>query len=275
MLIFIFRVCNLLREMRNNKIITVLAVLTTPFSSLLAFQSYTADFSNNNGGFTTMNNTNTTSGVSGLEFVSSNGQGGGVSLDVVDALNLSGGVLLANPLYFDFSVLVPVFDPTKNDELGLYYGRPSNQASSSSVLNGQDVNGFTLYFNDGSLYGLQKNAPVQLIMTGLSVDQEVNIQVELEALPGQNSGQYNQSAVVNVQTTSGTIQSSGPFSLAGAQNVQANDINNYTFNAVATAAGSGVLTDFTASTLPITVPEPGVSLFLLGALTFGVSRRRR
>jgi len=132
-----------------------------------------------------------------------------------------------------------------------------------------------LYFNDGSLYGLQKNAPLTLIMSGLTANQVVGIQVEYQMVDGQNSGQYNSFAVVNAQTESGTIQSSGPFTLAGAQNKTANDINNFTFNGVATASGSGVLSDFTVSTSPISVPEPSATLLLLGAFTVGLTRRRR
>lgn len=170
---------------------------------------------------------------------------------------------------------VPVTDPAKDDELGIYYGPESNMASSSAVLTGQDQNGFTLYFNDGSLYGVQKDAPLTLIMSGLTENQVVGIQVEYQMTAAQNPNEYNSFAVVTAQTESGTIQSSGPFTLAGAQAKSFNDINNFTFNGVATASGSGVLSDFTVSTTPITVPEPSSSLLLLGAFTVGLTRRRR
>lgn len=169
----------------------ILGIAACPLASA---QTYTADFSTDNGGFSALNQTNLNNTSNELSFVAQNGQGGGASIDVLGSLGLnnSSNSLTANPLYFNFSIRVPDANNSTNHEAGFYFGRDSNQATTGSITSGSDINAFTLFVDDGNLYG-QNGRSSELILSNVASSEVIDIQVEWQAVAGQNRGQYKTS----------------------------------------------------------------------------------
>ncbi len=262
-------------------------------TSLLAIgsinaQTYSEDFSTDVGEFISLNNTtvNTTTGA--IEFVNTNGQGGGITVDINtdDVLGTGFNNADAQPLFFQFDTIVPVGTGAQ-DELGFFFGPSSGQAQSSDIFNGNNTNGFTIFFNDGGLFAQnngqgsqssESNGPVS-ILSGLDEGSEITINIEWFLTPAQNNGQFNNAFTV---TATGVDESGDPITATdtfdGAINQGTTQINNYQFTASTTQGLTGTLDNFTVSTEPIptdAIPEPSSALLTgLGALAL-LSRRRR
>lgn len=275
--------------MKTNIIITLgLSLITASLSNAQCYHD--EDFSNGIGNFSALNNTtvSTTDGI--LEFVNTNNQGAGVTIDLDQA-----GVLGSNfnnfttntdgsmqSIFFQFTTIVPP-NSGAQDELGFFFGPSSGQAQSSDIFNGQNTNGFTVFFDNGGLFavnntqGSQSNAGNTVnILAGLEAGSEVTIDLEWFLTPAQNNGQYNNAFTVDAtgtQAGTGNTLTATDQTFDGAQNQGSSQINNYQFTATTTQGLSGSIDDFTVSTKPI--PEPsGILLTGVGALTMLLRRKR-
>ena len=263
-------------------------------TSLLAIgsinaQTYSEDFSNGAGQFTTLNSTTVNTTTDGaITFVSSNGQSGqgsGVTLNLDTAGVLGTDFNNADQsIFFQFDTTVPAGTGAQ-DELAFFFGPPSTGAQTSDVTQGGTRNGFTVFFDNNGLFAQDRlsNTP-QLLLGGLQTGSTATINIEWfltsDSSGGNNFGLTNQ-FIVNasgtntaneaVSVTSNTLNGTN-------QNLNENLINNFQFTATTTQGLSGSLDNFTVSTEPITadsIPEPSSALLTgLGALAL-LSRRRR
>jgi len=251
-------------------------------------QSFTEDFSNGQGEFTALNNTTVNTTADAIEFVNTNGQGGGITLDINTDAVLGNGFNNADAqsLFFQFDTIVPVGTGAQ-DELGFFFGPSSNQAQSSDIFNGNNTNGFTIFFDNGGLFaqnngqGSQSSAAngSASILSGLDEGSNITIGIEWFLTPAQNNGQFNNAFTVTAtgfDELGNQVTATDTFD--GAINQGAAQINNFQFTASTTQGLTGTLDNFTVSTEPIpadSIPEPSSALLTgLGALAL-LSRRRR
>lgn len=254
-------------------------------TSLLAIgsinaQTYSEDFSTGAGQFTTLNNTTVNTSADAIEFVSSNNQGGGITLNLDTAGVLGTDFNNADQsIFFQFDTTVPAGTGAQ-DELAFFFGPSSPGAQTSDITQGGTRNGFTIFFDNNGLFAQDRlsNTP-ELLLGGLQTGSTATINIEWFLTPdssgGNNFGLTNQ-FIVNasgtntaneaVSVTSDTLNGTN-------QNLNENLINSFQFTATTTQGLSGSLDNFTVSTQPI--PEPSSALLTgLGALAL-LSRRRR
>jgi len=276
-------------------------------SSTVSAATFVSDFTTNNGGFSTLDNTsiNDDNGepTDELTFSSSGDQGGGVFINPAAALNSTttpeGNITntTVGSLFFNFTARTPAANTQTSDELGIFFGQPNLNASSSSINNGGNTNGFTFFFNDLGVFAREGNSNVELL-TGVPDGQTVNFQVEYQVLAsGQglslatasgietitntsaNQTDFSSAYIVVVSTTNsdGTTSTSGPQLIAGATNLSEQQINNFTFNGISTRDDSGTITSFTVSDelIPTPIPEPSSAALLLLAGSSLLLRRKR
>ena len=272
---------------------TIIAVSIFTIGTVLA-QTGGEDFSSGIGNFVGLNNTtvNTTSGA--LEFSNSQDQGAGVTIDLntagvlgTDFVNLPtvDETLTPQSIFFQFTTIVPS-GSTAQDELGFFFGPPTNQAQTSDITNGNNTNGFTIFFNDGGLFAQNNGQGEQSdanngsvnILSDLQEGSEITLNIEWFLVEAQNDGQFNNAFTVTadgIDTDQNAVSATDTFD--GAQNQGATQINNFQFTASTTQGLTGTLDDFTVSTEPIPdpIPEPSAVLLTgLGALAL-ISRRKR
>lgn len=256
-----------------------LAALTL---NLEAAVTYSEDFSTSLGFFEPLQNTNANVTGGTLNFQSDaanpqNGQGSGVTLDL-DQLGVMGSGFMnaAQPINFQFDAVVPASTPA-GDELGFYFGPPSSQAQSSNIVNGQNTNGFTFYFNDGGIFAKDGGSgSLVTVLNGLSAGSTVTFDVMWSLVNGQNQGQFNNVftlAAVGTDINNNAV--SGMSTVNGAQNQGLNQVNQYQFSASTTRGLSATIDNFTVSDMAITsIPEPA-TFALLCFLPFSLCARRR
>ena len=243
-------------------------------SSSVSAALFMSDFTVDNGGFDSSINGATLMEMNGeLAFNPDPNQNQGAGIELSPATVLGSGITNTNveALFFDFTFRAP--DLSGTEELIVTFGSGSQS-------------GFTFLFEDDELFVVNGNSNI-LLLEDLEVNQAVNFQVEFQALAngdsltfdgttvngGQNPGQINTASIVTASTVD---QTSDTLLVAGATNLNAGQIDAFTFQGTSTQSNSGKITSFAVSDEPIpAVPEPStVALLFLSGSAFLLRRKR-